>query len=84
MRGGGTGRFLLTGWIVALPGSCTPLKGGTTHVVANPGMASTDACLFLEGIGGVDALAWVREQNDRSLNFIEADPLCRRNHEAAL
>ena len=47
-------------------------------------MTETDPFLWLEEIEGDRALAWVREQNARTLALLEADPRYHGLHDAAL
>src|SRR5579884_953792 len=47
-------------------------------------MADDDPFLWLEEVEGERALAWVREQNARSLALLEADPRYAELHAAAL
>jgi len=47
-------------------------------------MTEADPFLWLEDVEGEQALAWVREQNARSLARIEADPRYQRLYDTAL
>jgi prolyl oligopeptidase len=47
-------------------------------------MTETDPLLWLEDVEGDAALAWVREQNARSLVLLEADPRYQRLYDTAL
>src|SRR4051794_11284537 len=47
-------------------------------------MTDQDPFLWLEEIDAPEALAWVREQNARSLAELESDPRYTGLHEAAL
>jgi prolyl oligopeptidase len=47
-------------------------------------MTETDPYLWLEDVEGDAALAWVREQNARSLALLEADPRYQKLYDTAL
>ncbi len=47
-------------------------------------MTDTDPFLWLEDVEGDEALAWVREQNARTLGLLEADPRYQGLYDAAL
>jgi prolyl oligopeptidase len=47
-------------------------------------MADDDPFLWLEDVEGEKALAWVREQNARTLALLEADPRYQKLYEATL
>src|SRR5262245_43196773 len=76
--------FAATGLAALVLGSCsTP---ATTHATAGAGMAMNgeDPYLWLEDVEGERALAWVREQNARSLGVLESDPRYPQLHADAL
>ncbi len=65
--------------------SCS--TANTTSTAPQPqGMAMTgeDPYLWLEEVEGERALAWVREQNERSLGQLESDPRFAQLHQDAL
>jgi len=63
-------------------GSCSTTA--TTPTPTEASMTSEDPYLWLEEIEGERALAWVREQNARSLAVLEGDPRFAQLHADAL
>ena len=77
----------------AMAGACaTAAPVGTASPSAQPAMAQPTAAaapdadphLWLEDVEGERSLAWVREQNVRSLGVLQGDPRYQRLHDAAL
>ena len=52
----------------------------TTPATDTASMTSEDPYLWLEEVEGERALAWVREQNQRSLAVLEGDPRFAQLH----
>ncbi len=76
--------FAATGLAVLVLASCsTP---ATTDTTAGAGMAMTgeDPHLWLEEVEGERAIAWVRQQNERSLAVLEGDARYAQLHADAL
>jgi len=61
------------------PPAATPPPAGAT-----PAAASDDPYLWLEDIRGERAMAWVTQQNTRSIGRLEADPRYQTLHSQAL
>ncbi|QGZ95350.1 prolyl oligopeptidase family serine peptidase [Terricaulis silvestris] len=60
-------------------GSCATSESPSTTA-----MTSTDPYLWLEQVEGERAIAWVRQQNERSLGQLESDPRFAELHAEAL
>ncbi len=69
--------FLLAGLALV---SCRDESSGTM----SDSIAETDPYLWLEEVEGDEALAWVRAQNERTLNELESDPVFPAFEAAAL
>ena len=67
--------------------ACTPEQETTTVTASDPppqeAVDTTDPLIWMEEVEGEDALAWVREQNDRSLESLTANPLFAELESAA-
>lgn len=84
---------LLTAAVLAACATATPPASGTpssepmtTQQVPQQagGATDDDPFLWLEEVEGERALAWVREQNARTLGILQGDPRYQRMHDDAL
>ena len=62
----------------------TSVTETTETVVETPEMAATDPLLWMEEVEGEAALAWVNDQNERSLAVIQDTPVYDENYAKAI
>lgn len=62
----------------------TSVTETTETVIETPEMAATDPLLWMEEVEGEAALAWVNDQNERSLAVIQDTPVYDENYAKAI